>query len=105
MTLTTTDLTRLLTITLEQLERVTAVARALLAQKRQAEAIARTLQAQRDEAEKDMLALRTAARAYLDCHCAHGVHWVDVEGEAEAEACELRIELDDLLRDMEARTE
>ena len=68
----------------------------------QAEALALTVQAQRDLAEADARVLYEAARAYLDCSCSHGVHWVDVEGESEAEGCDLRIELDDRLRAFDA---
>lgn len=60
-----------------------------------AEAMARTLLG-------DSAALYEAASEYLVCSCSHGVHWVDVDGEAEAEACDLRIELDDRLRAFDA---
>lgn len=49
--------------------------------------------------------IASAARAYLDCACSHGVHWVDVDGEAKAEVCDLWIALGDLLRAYQAGRE
>ncbi len=63
-TLTTTELTQLLSFTLGQLERMTALARSLAAQKQQAEAIARTCQAECDRAEAELAQLRPEVRAF-----------------------------------------
>lgn len=57
-TFTTTDLTRLLALTLSNLERMTAAARAIAAERDQALAIARTLEGQLKRAEAELATLR-----------------------------------------------
>ena len=48
-------------------------------------------------AEADAAALYDAIREAKAC-CTDGIHWVDCEGEAEPEPCELWIALDDMLQ-------
>lgn len=49
------------------------------------------------QAGLDSYALYEAIQEAIDCGC-RGVHWVDIEGEAETEACDLWITLDDKLQ-------
>lgn len=59
------------------------------------------LEAERDAAIADAGALYDAIHDALECGC-NGVHWVDIDGDAEKEPCELWCDLDDRLRAMEA---
>lgn len=59
--------------------------------------LARERAVERDQARADGVRLYVLIRDYLDCSECHGngIHWSDIDGEAEPEVCDARIALEE----------